>query len=71
MIITELFMEREDGTRLVRTYSSDGKYIVRDGEVYEEAIDPEEFGRQYEESDELIPTPEEPEDEPSAEVTGE
>lgn len=63
MIVTELFMEREDGVRLVRTYSSDGKFITRDGEIYEEAIDPEELGRVYEETDELIPAPETPEDE--------
>lgn len=67
MIVTELFMEREDGTRLIRTYSSDGKFIIRDGEVYEEAIDPEELGRQYEESDELIPEPDEPEAEEAEE----
>ncbi len=61
MIVMEVFMEREDGVRLIRTYSSDGKFITRDGEVYEEAIDPEGLGRVYEETDELIPV-EEPED---------
>lgn len=58
MIVTELYLERPDGTRLVRTYSSEGKYITRDGEIYEEAIDPEELGRVYEETDELIPVDE-------------
>lgn len=70
MIVTELYLERLDGTRLVRTYSDTGKYITRDGEIYEEAIDPEEFGRVYEETDELIPVEEEPEEEP-AEIAAE
>lgn len=55
MIITEFYTTRYDGVRLVRSYSSDGKYITRDGEVYVEAIDPEEFNRQYIETDEYIP----------------
>lgn len=70
MIVTELYLERPDGTRLVRTYSNAGKYITRDGEIYEEAIDPEEFGRVYEETDEYIPVEEEPEEEP-AEIAAE
>lgn len=70
MIVTELYLERPDGTRLVRTYSDAGKYITRDGEIYEEAIDPEEFGRVYEETNELIPVEEEPEEEP-AEIAAE
>jgi len=70
MIVTELYLERADGTRLVRTYSSEGKYITRDGEIYEEAIDPEELGRVYEETDELIPVDED-EDEDEGENDGE
>ena len=58
MIITEFYMERRDGVRLIRTYSNEGKYITRDGEKYEEAIDPEGLGRVYEETDELIPVEE-------------
>lgn len=61
MIVTEFYMERWDGVRLVRTYSSEGKYITRDGEIYEEAIDPEELGRVYEETDEYIPVEEDEE----------
>lgn len=61
MIVTEFYMERRDGVRLVRTYSSEGKYITRDGEIYEEAIDPEELGRVYEETDEYIPVEEDEE----------
>lgn len=51
MIVTEFYAERYDGVRLVRSYSSEGKCITRDGEIYEEAIDPEELGRVYEETD--------------------
>lgn len=35
----------------VKTYSDEGKMIERDGEVYEEAIDPMEFDRTYTETD--------------------
>ena len=70
MIVTELYLERPDGTRLVRTYSDAGKYITRDGDIYEEAIDPEELGRVYEETDELIPVDED-EDEDEGENDGE
>lgn len=51
MIMTEFYKTREDGVRLVRTYSDAGKMIERDGVVYEEAIDPEDSGRVYVESD--------------------
>ena len=70
MIVTEFYMERLDGVRLVRTYSSEGKYITRDGEIYEEAIDPEELGRVYEETDEYIPVDKD-EDEDEGENDGE
>ena len=40
---------------LVRTYSDIGKYILRDGVRYAEAIDPEGSGRTYEETDIDIP----------------
>ena len=51
MIVTEFYRTREDGVRLVRTYSDAGKLLERDGVVYEEAIDPEDSGRVYTESD--------------------
>ncbi len=35
----------------VRTWSDEGKFIVRDGDLYEEAIDPAEYGRTYTETD--------------------
>lgn len=51
MIVTEFYKTREDGVRLVRTYSDAGKLIERDGVVYEEAIDPEDSGRVYAETE--------------------
>lgn len=54
MIVTEFYTTREDGVRLVRTYSDAGKMIERDGVVYEEAIDPEETGRVYTETDTAV-----------------
>lgn len=54
MIVTEFYRTREDGVRLVRTYSDAGKMIERDGVVYEEAIDPEDSGRVYTETEYTI-----------------
>lgn len=56
MIVTEFYRTRDDGTNLVRTYSDNGCLIERDGVLYEEAIDPENSGRVYIESTELINT---------------
>ena len=53
-IVTEFYKTREDGVRLVKTYSDAGFYIQRDGIEYGEAIDPEELGRVYTETDKLI-----------------
>ena len=53
-IITEYFKTRADGVVLNRTYSDAGMKIERDGEVYDEAIDPVECNRQYTETDEPI-----------------
>lgn len=50
-IITEYYKTREDGVVLNRTYSTNGVMIERDGELYEEAIDPAELNRQYTETD--------------------
>lgn len=55
MIATEYYMTRRDGTVLVRTYSTEGYFIIRDGIMYEEAIDPEDAGRVYTES--AVPIP--------------
>ena len=54
MIKTEYYKTRSDGTRLQRTYSDKYFMIERDGVRYEEAIDPEDFGRIYIETDEPI-----------------
>lgn len=55
MLITEFFRTREDGVNLYRTYSDEGFMIEREGSLYEEAIDPENSGREYRETD-IIPT---------------
>lgn len=43
-----------NNVQFVRTYSDSGRYVVRDGVSYDEAIDPAELGRTYTEGD-LIP----------------
>lgn len=43
-----------NGKDFTRTYSDSGRYVVRDGVSYDEAIDPAELGRTYTEGD-LIP----------------
>ena len=59
MIITEHYTTRADGVNLVRTYSDEGRYLVRnDGVRYAEAIDVENSGYTYTESDQLIEPPE-------------
>lgn len=52
MIVQEHF--DVNGRDFIRTYSSSGRYVVRDGEHYEEACDPAELGRTYTEG-EIIP----------------
>ena len=54
MIKTEFYMTRSDGVTLVRTYSDAGMMIERDGVRYSEAVDPENLGRSYTETDEPI-----------------
>ena len=55
MVITEAYRTRSDGVNLVRTYSDAGMKLVRnDGVVYDEAIDVENSGYTYTESDEYI-----------------
>lgn len=50
MIIQEII---EDYTTLVKTYSDKGVMIRKKGtdELYSEAIDPQKFNREYEETD--------------------
>lgn len=54
-IITEYYKTRDDGVVLHRTYSDKGMLIERDGELYEDAVDPVDSGREYRETDTPIP----------------
>ena len=49
MIITENVTIRN--REFIRTYSDEGRYVVRDGVSYSEAIDPIGTGRVYTEGD--------------------
>ena len=53
MIITEYYTTRDDGVRLYRTYSDAGLYIRQEqtGAVYSEAVDVEDSGYTYVETD--------------------
>ena len=53
MIQTEFYMTREDGVKLYRTCSDAGMMIQKDGtdEMYAEAIDVENSGYTYTETD--------------------
>lgn len=44
MIVQEYFKTRDDGIVLIKTYSTENKYIQKVGteEIYDAAIDPEE-----------------------------
>ena len=66
MIHTDFFMTRSDGVNLFRTYSDEGKRIRQTdtGAIYDEAVDIENSGHTYEETDELIETVESGENEP-------
>lgn len=61
MIVTEFYTTREDGVKLYRTYSDEGKVILQNetGVKYEEAIDVEGSEYTYTETDELIECSEE------------
>lgn len=50
MIVQEII---EENTTLVKTYSDKGVMIQKKGtdELYSEAIDPQKFNREYEETD--------------------
>lgn len=49
MIVQEHF--NVNGRDFVRTYSNEGRYVVRDGIEYSEAEDPAEYGRTYTEGE--------------------
>ncbi len=55
-IVTEFYRKREDNINLYRTYSNEGVFIKKVGteEIYEEAIDIENSGFSYEETEEKI-----------------
>lgn len=56
MVITEFYRTRNDGVRLFKTFSNKNKYIRKVGtnKEYEEAIDIENSGFEYEETDKEI-----------------
>lgn len=55
MIAHEDYCVRSDGVKLIRTYSTDGKRLIRnDGVVYDEAVDVDGIGYTYTESDEYV-----------------
>lgn len=70
MIVTEFYMTRRDGVKLYRSYSDNGFYIERNGEMYEEAIDPEGADRTYNETTEPVPVDELTAEEALAIITG-
>lgn len=53
MIINEFYREREDGVKLYRTYSDADMMILQEqtGAVYSEAVDVENSGNTYIETD--------------------
>lgn len=53
MIVNDFYREREDGVRLYRTYSNAGMMIRQEqtGAVYSEAVDVENSGYTYVETD--------------------
>lgn len=57
-----------DEKEFIRTYSDDGRYVVRDGVSYEEAIDPSALGRTYTEGDYIPEVEEMTEDEQFAQI---
>ena len=51
-IITKFYKTRSDGVRLYRTYSDEGRSVIReDGVVFDEAIDIENSGHTYTEAE--------------------
>lgn len=52
MVKTEFYMTRSDGVNLYRTYSDQGRMLIRnDGVKYSEAVDVENSGYTYTEGD--------------------
>ena len=59
MIQREFYITRKDGVDLYRTYSDTNHYIHKIGtnEIYDEAIDVESAPYTYEETEDIIETP--------------
>lgn len=59
MIVKEFYETRYDGVDLYRTYSDTNHYIHKIGtdEIYEEAIDVESASYTYDETEDIIETP--------------
>ena len=70
IVPNEYYRTRSDGVVLVRTYSDEGFWIIRnDGERFAEAIDAEGHAYTYTESDEPVEVPsEEVPEEPPVEI---
>lgn len=60
MIIKELYMTRQDGVKLFRTYSDESKCIIQNetGDLYDESIDVEGAPYTYREIEEFNEDPE-------------
>lgn len=56
MIVTEFYTTREDGVKLYRTYSDEGRVILQNetGNLYDEAIDVEGSEYTYTETEEFV-----------------
>ena len=56
MIVKEFYTQRSDGVNLYRTFSDKNLQIHKVGtdEIYDEAIDVENSGYEYEETDNII-----------------
>ena len=56
MIVKEFYTQRSDGVNLYRTFSDKNLQIHKVGtdEIYDEAIDIENSGYEYEETDNII-----------------
>lgn len=52
-IVVDTF--EENGRTFTRTYSDVGRYVVREGVLYPEAIDPIEWPREYTEGEYMPP----------------
>lgn len=56
MIVREFYKQRKDGIKLYRTYSDENKYILQNetNALYGEAVDVEDSGYTYTETEKII-----------------